>query len=579
MMRGERMKEDLNKKIEALETAIETMQEALYELKAKQRKIEVDKVQQNVNKEKKEYIEAVSNEKLQEDVVKTRKSMQEPEVKQVDISAFKPEPFNIIKFCQTWLPRIFVGIMLLGVIWLFKAGVDAGLLTPAIRVVFGIVLSVGLYYVGDIQIKRERQALGLVLAGGSITGIVLTTFAAHYLYEFIPASIAFVCNIIWVVLGIYLAKRYRSEYLAIFVAVGAFFVPFLLNSTTPNTYIFFSYETILTISLLWYALRNLYKYLYMISYVVAAIVLFVFFVVMSILVENVQVQLTVVYGAIHLLLFWHMFSERRFIQEARLAIFSANAVFFILAISQIPEFTTWGLVISSFVHAVMFVLEYRKNKHSVFLNLIFGFAMGSFSLAILYEYSLVNAAIVLLLQGFLGMVTAIKVKQNIKLYVGATIYAIGMVQTIFSPFDEFISAGFVAHIILIGTFYYCMIQAKEVLASLGKYVYSIALYSLMVIVFITITRIGEVLSTDGSIISVSVSLLWMVYALFAVWFGRYRQMNEILYAGLVVLVVTVGKLFLLDLPEVSMMIRAVLFLIVGSIGIVISRMFFSKEEK
>ncbi|EEL07818.1 hypothetical protein bcere0014_5950 [Bacillus cereus BDRD-ST196] len=579
MMRGERMKEDLNKKIEALETAIETMQEALYELKAKQRKIEVDKVQQNVNKEKKEYIEAVSNEKLQEDVVKIKEPVQKVEEKQVNISVFKPEPFNIIKFCQTWLPRIFVGIMLLGVIWLFKAGVDAGLLTPAIRVVFGIVLSAGLYYVGDIQIKRERQALGLVLAGGSITGIVLTTFAAHYLYEFIPASIAFICNIVWVILGIYLAKRYRSEYLAIFVAVGAFFVPFLLNSTTPNTYIFFSYETILTISLLWYALRNLYKYLYMISYVVAAIVLFVFFVVMSILVENVQVQLTVVYGAIHLLLFWHMFSERRFIQEARLAIFSANAVFFILAISQIPEFTTWGLVISAFVHAVMFVLEYRKNKHSVFSNLIFGFAMGSFSLAILYEYSLVNAAIVLLLQGFLGMVTAIKVKQNIKLYVGATIYAIGMVQTIFSPFDEFISAGFVAHIILIGTFYYCMIQAKEVLASLGKYVYSIALYSLMVIVFITITRIGEVLSTDGSIISVSVSLLWMVYALFAVWFGRYRQMNEILYAGLVVLVVTVGKLFLLDLPEVSMMIRAVLFLIVGSIGIVISRMFFSKEEK
>ena len=571
------MKGDLNKKIEALETAIETMQETLYDLKTKQR--EIEKVQQNVNKEKKEYIEAVSNKKLQEDVVKTSESIQEPEVKQVDISAFKPEPFNIIKFCQTWLPRIFVGIMLLGVIWLFKAGVDAGLLTPAIRVVFGIVLSAGLYYVGDIQIKRERQALGLVLAGGSITGIVLTTFAAHYLYEFIPASIAFICNIVWVILGIYLAKRYRSEYLAIFVAVGAFFVPFLLNSTTPNTYIFFSYETILTISLLWYALRNRYKYLYMISYVVAAIVLFVFFVVMSILVENVQVQLTVVYGIIHLLLFWHMFSERNFIQEARLAIFSANAVFFILAISQIPEFTTWGLVISAFVHAVMFVLEYRKNKHSVFTNLIFGFAMGSFSLAILYEYSLVNAAIVLMLQGFLGMVTAIKVKQNIKLYVSATIYAIGMVQTIFSPFDEFISAGFVAHIILIGTFYYCMIQAKEVLASLGKYVYSITLYSLMVIVFITITRIGEVLSTDGSIISVSVSLLWMVYALFAVWFGRYRQMNEILYAGLVVLVVTVGKLFLLDLPEVSMMIRAVLFLIVGSIGIVISRIFFSKEEK
>ena len=56
---GERMKEDLNKKIEALETTIETMQEALFELKAKQREIEVENAQQHVSKEKKEYIETV----------------------------------------------------------------------------------------------------------------------------------------------------------------------------------------------------------------------------------------------------------------------------------------------------------------------------------------------------------------------------------------------------------------------------------------------------------------------------------------------------------------------------------------
>ena len=174
------MKKDLDKKIEALETAIETIQEALVELKVKQREIEVENAQQHVSKNKKEYIETVMEEKPKEEIVKIKEPLQEPELKQVDISAFKPEPFNIIKFCQTWLPRVFVGIMLLGVIWLFKAGVDAGLLTPAIRIVFGIALSIGLYYIGDIQIKRE-QALGLVLAGGSITGIVLTTFA-HIIY-------------------------------------------------------------------------------------------------------------------------------------------------------------------------------------------------------------------------------------------------------------------------------------------------------------------------------------------------------------------------------------------------------------
>ncbi|WP_439743329.1 DUF2339 domain-containing protein [Bacillus pseudomycoides] len=571
------MKQDLNKKIEALETAIDTIQEALYELKAQQREIEVEKVQQEREQKKQETSIPAPNVR-KEEIVVSEERVKEPEVKQVDISAFKPEPFDIIKFCQTWLPRIFVAIMLLGVIWLFKAGVDAGLLTPAIRIVFGVVLSVGLYYVGDLQIKQERQALGLVLAGGSITGIVLTTFAAHYLYHFFPATIAFILNIIWIILGIYLAKRYQSEYLAIFVSVGAFFVPFLLNSTTPNSYIFFGYEAILTISLLWYAYKNRYQYLYMVSYCVSVLVTFVFFVIMTVLLGNLNVQLTAVYGFIHITLFWHMFMNRSFIYQPRMALFSANAIFFIMAIVKIPDFTTWGLLISTFVHAVMFVAEYRKNKKSLFTDLLFGFAMGSFSLAILYEFSLVNGSIVLMLQGFLGVVTSGKLKQEIKFYISAVIYAIGMLQTLVSPFEAFMSAAFVAHFILLGTFYYGMMRVKPMLQHFGKHVYSITLYGFMVLVFITITRIGEVLSTSGSIISVPVSLLWMIYALVSVWFGRNRRMNEILYAGLVVLVVTVSKLFFLDLPEVSMMIRAVLFLLIGGLGIVISRMFFSKEK-
>lgn len=573
------MKKDLSKRIEALETTIDMLQETLYELKAQRRVMEEEKDQQ-VREPIKEEIEiGILKPNVQkEEVVADQESVKEPEIKQVDISAFKPEPFDIIKFCQTWLPRIFVAIMLLGVIWLFKAGVDAGLLTPAIRIVFGVVLSVGLYYVGDMQIKQERQALGLVLAGGSITGIVLTTFAAHYLYDFFPASIAFVLNIIWIILGIYLAKRYESEYLAIFVSVGAFFVPFLLNSTTPNSYIFFGYEMILTISLLWYAYKNRYQYLYMVSYCVSVLVTFVFFVIMTALLGNLNVQLTVVYGFIHFTLFWHMFTNRSFIYQPRMALFSANAIFFILAIVKIPDFTTGGLLISTVVHTVMFAAEYRKNKKSLFTDLLFGFAMGSFSLAILYEFSLVNGSIVLMLQGFLGVITSVKLKQEIKFQISAVIYAIGMLQTLVSPFETFMSAAFVAHFILLGTFYYGMMRVKPMLQQFGKHVYSITLYGFMILVFITITRIGEVLSTNGSIISVSVSLLWMIYALVAVWFGRNRGMNEILYAGLVVLVVTVSKLFFLDLPEVSMMIRAVLFLLVGGLGIVISRMFFSKEK-
>ncbi|PGY62613.1 hypothetical protein COE09_04825, partial [Bacillus thuringiensis] len=64
------MKKDLDKKIEALETAIETIQEALAELKVKQREIEVENAQQHVSKDKKEYIETVMEEKPKEEIVK-----------------------------------------------------------------------------------------------------------------------------------------------------------------------------------------------------------------------------------------------------------------------------------------------------------------------------------------------------------------------------------------------------------------------------------------------------------------------------------------------------------------------------
>ncbi|MCZ2991917.1 hypothetical protein NYY86_27675, partial [Acinetobacter baumannii] len=66
------MKKDLDKKIEALETAIETIQEALAELKVKQREIEVENAQQHVSKNKKEYIETVMEEKPKEEIVKIK---------------------------------------------------------------------------------------------------------------------------------------------------------------------------------------------------------------------------------------------------------------------------------------------------------------------------------------------------------------------------------------------------------------------------------------------------------------------------------------------------------------------------
>ena len=104
------MKKDLDKKIEALETAIETIQEALAELKVKQREIEVENAQQHVSKNKKEYIETVMEEKPKEEIVKIKEPLQEPELKQVDISAFKPSHLILLSFVRRGY-RVYLSVL------------------------------------------------------------------------------------------------------------------------------------------------------------------------------------------------------------------------------------------------------------------------------------------------------------------------------------------------------------------------------------------------------------------------------------------------------------------------------------
>ena len=110
--------------------------------------------------------------------------------------------------------------------------------------------------------------------------------------------------------------------------------------------------------------------------------------------------------------------------------------------------------------------------------------------------------------------------------------------------------------------------------------YKALFYSFMFILFIFFTKIGGAVSEDSDVNSLIISFLWMVYASLTIWYGRLKntiaifRKNEMIYIGLVVLFITVGKLFLIDLVMVSMTIRAILFLIIGVIGVGISRLFF-----
>ncbi|WP_042347465.1 DUF2339 domain-containing protein [Bacillus massiliigorillae] len=565
--------DELERKIQNIEQTIVTLNEVLVQLK--EQKCEAVQVEETKMKQQEVIVKPVHEEQSmpQQSIDVVTQVVQRKEEEK--------ESFDLLRFCQTWLPRIFVGIMMLGVVWLFKAGIDTGLLQPPMRIAFGFILTIILFFVGERQIKAKRHRLGLVLLGGSVAAIVITTFAAHYLYAYIPASIAFILNILWIIGGIYISNRHKSEYLAIFVSVGAFFVPFLINSTEPNVYVFLGYEMLLTFSLLFYAKYKLYKILYVTAYTVAQVVIGTFLIFSPF--ASLNLELSVVYSIWQIGLYMHFSKEDSYIVNQRLGIFAINGVFLIMLIRGLDQYVTTSLLVASIAFLIMVFISLRKDKKMLVSNVAFALVMLSVASIITREFDGDSQILLLLIQGFIAMYLGYILKNKYKVIIGSVLYIIGAVPTIETPITHLASTIVLAHIILNATLlviFYKM--GKKVLAK-SKMRFQLFVYGIMCIVFVTLTKIGYAVTNDWDVNQVIVSFIWMVYASCTIGFGRTTKVhnlfskNEIIYIGLAVLFITVGKLFFIDLQTVSMTIRAILFLIIGSIGVGISRLFFIKK--
>ncbi len=163
---------------------------------------------------------------------------------------------------QVWLPRIFIIVLLLGCIFGFKVASDNHLLSPSIRILLGYAGAALLFLAGFWQVRKDRSRLGMILFGGTVVLLMLTTFACHYLYHFIPPSAAFLINVLSICIGLGLSYFYKSQYLAVFVGIGGYLLPFLLDNTNPNVLVFAVYESLLYLVLFLFAASRDYRILY-----------------------------------------------------------------------------------------------------------------------------------------------------------------------------------------------------------------------------------------------------------------------------------------------------------------------------
>ena len=145
----------------------------------------------------------------------------------------KSDPNKEVSQGEFWLNKIGIILLLLGLGFLFKYSIDQNWITPLVRVSFGLVLGVGLIVIG-MRLPQSKQVLSQVLMGGGIAAFYITGYAAFHLYHLIPHYLAFSLMVGTTLLSYCLALYQNEPPMALVAVIGGIATPFVLSTGSGN---------------------------------------------------------------------------------------------------------------------------------------------------------------------------------------------------------------------------------------------------------------------------------------------------------------------------------------------------------
>lgn len=132
-----------------------------------------------------------------------------------------------IQLGENWLQRIGIGLLLLGVAFLFKYSIDQGWLIPPIRSLIGLGIGLSLFVTG-LQLSEDKSPLNQICLGGGIGVFYITGFATFQLYNFVPSAIVWIFMIVVTLLALSLAIQQNKAILSVVGTLGGLGTPFML---------------------------------------------------------------------------------------------------------------------------------------------------------------------------------------------------------------------------------------------------------------------------------------------------------------------------------------------------------------
>jgi len=144
-------------------------------------------------------------------------------------------------------------VLALAALLFFQYSIEHGLISPTMRVVFGVLVGIGCLVGAEWLIKRGQAPAANALSGAGVVILYGATWAAQSLYGLIGVAPAFVLMVAITAVCVAVAINRDSRFIAVLGLLGGFATPLLIASDAAGPAALFGYILLLDLGLLWLA--------------------------------------------------------------------------------------------------------------------------------------------------------------------------------------------------------------------------------------------------------------------------------------------------------------------------------------
>jgi uncharacterized membrane protein len=149
-----------------------------------------------------------------------------------------------------WLNRIGIAALLVGISYFLKFAFENNWIGPAGRVTIGLVAGIAIVLWSERFRSRGYKAFSYSLKAVGFGALYLSLWAAFQRYSLIPSGIAFIMMLAVTASAAAMALAQDAQILAAFALTGGFSTPFLLSTGQNREVALFSYIAILDVATL-----------------------------------------------------------------------------------------------------------------------------------------------------------------------------------------------------------------------------------------------------------------------------------------------------------------------------------------